>query len=375
MKLGPVVLLGLLSLGCDKASKQPASKEPAPSAPFPASAPASAAPSTSSPPKPTSAPRPVPTSLDAVPVPQDNPLTPEKVELGRLLFFDKRLSSDGALACASCHTIERGTGGREPLAVGAQGKPLGRHAPVLWNAAFLPALGWDGAAASLEEQTRLMWAGDALGVGEEKLAEKAASLSAIEGYRTLFEKAFPGQGATAETVVQALASYQRSLVCKDTAYDRYVKGDQKALTETQKKGLELFSSKAACAACHTPPFFTIAAMTPTGTYFNVGVGFQGKKEEEVDTGRMAVTKEERDFAAFKPPTLRDISKSFPYFHDGSVEKLEDAVRAMSNGGHPNKNLTPIMTDRQLSNAEVAALVAFLKALDCPNALEAPKKLP
>jgi cytochrome c peroxidase len=377
MKLRSVVLLALISLGCDKAAEKQPTKEAAPSA-LPTAAPSltalapSASADTSAPAPP---PRPIATSLEKVPVPDENPLTDAKIKLGHLLFFDKRLSVDGSRSCYSCHQNEDGTGGHEPLAIGAGGKPLTRHSPALWNVGFLPALYWDGRAATLEEQATGAWAGPNMGVGKEKLAEKAAEIGAIPGYKKLFDEAFPGKGATPETIVQAIASYERTLVCNDTAYDRYMKGDQKALTDVQKRGLEIFNGKAGCVACHTPPFFSIAYMTPTGTYFNVGIGIQGKKEEEVDVGRMAVTKKDTDWAAFKPPTLRNISKTAPYFHDGSVEKLEDAVRAMSNGGYANKNLTPIMTNKELTDREVSDIVAFLKALDCNQKLEVPKKLP
>ncbi len=370
-----LVLSAVVLLGCDKGTREEPPKEATPSAPPVVSAPPAVAPPTVSATTPARAPRPLATNLEKVPVPEDNPLTDKKVELGHLLFFDKRLSVDGSRACYSCHQNEDGTGGHEPLAIGAQGKQLTRHSPVLWNVGFLPALYWDGRAATLEEQATGAWAGGNMGVGKEKLAEKAAEIGAIAGYKKLFEEAFPGKGATPETVVQAIASYERTLVCNDTAYDRFVKGDKKALTAAQQQGLEIFTGKAGCVACHTPPFFSIAYMTPAGTYFNVGIGIAGKKEEEVDVGRMAVTKKDTDWAAFKPPTLRNISKTAPYFHDGSVAKLDDAVRAMSNGGHANKNLTPIMTNKQLTDGEVSAIVAFLKALDCNQKLEVPKKLP
>jgi cytochrome c peroxidase len=186
---------------------------------------------------------------------------------------------------------------------------------------------------------------------------------------------FPGVGATADTVVKAIAAYERALVCDDTVYDRFAKGNRDALTEEQKRGLELFMGKAGCVACHTPPFFSSAFLVKDGAYFNVGVGIAGKKDEEIDPGRKKVSNQEVDFAAFKVPSLRNVSKSAPYFHDGSVASLDAAVRFMASGGHPNPHLTPLMTDKKLTDGDVKAIVAFLGTLDCPVKLAEPKKLP
>ncbi len=169
-----LVLLAVVSLACEKGEKGQPEKEATPSAAPTTSAPPVVAPPTSSIAPTTRTPRPLATSLEKVPVPEDNPLTDQKVALGHLLFFDKRLSVDGSRACYSCHQNEDGTGGHEPLAVGAQGKQLTRHSPALWNVGFLPALYWDGRAATLEEQATGAWAGGNMGVGKEKLAEKAA---------------------------------------------------------------------------------------------------------------------------------------------------------------------------------------------------------
>ncbi len=321
-----------------------------------------------------------PTSSSAAAGKAPNPSAPTsssaanpKVELGRQLFFDERLSTDGTRSCYSCHKNEDGTGGHDPLAIGAKQKPLTRHSPTLWNIARFPRFYWDGRAGTLEAQAKAAWAGANMGVGPDGLEGKAKEIGAIEGYKRQFELAYPGQAISAEVIVSALAEFERTLSCNDTAFDRFVAGDKKALNAEQKRGLELFEGKAACNACHAPPSFSVAMDSPEGAYFNVGVGVAGKPEADVDSGRMNVTKLVEDWAAFKVPSLRNVRKSGPYFHDGSATTLEAAVRFMASGGAPNKNLTPLLKNRGLNDQEIAALVAFLKALDCPGTIVAPKQ--
>jgi cytochrome c peroxidase len=294
------------------------------------------------------------------------------LRLGQELFFDKRLSVDASRACSSCHANQAGGGGREPTSTGAKRKKLARHSPSLWNVGYLSALDWDGGFDSLETQALSMWAGDEMGVGTENLAAKAKQLAGLPRYKRQFEEVFPGQGVTPETIVEAIAAFERTLVCNETAYDKFARGDKNALSGLQKTGLELFMGKAACVICHTPPHFSSAYSSKTGAFFNTGVGVRGKAEAAVDRGRMEVSKNAADWAAFKPPSLRNVSKSAPYFHDGSERTLEGAVRFMANGGSKNKNLSSLLQDKQLSNAEIAALVAFLGALDCPGSIPEPK---
>jgi cytochrome c peroxidase len=211
-----------------------------------------------------------------------------------------------------------------------------------------------------------------MGVGKENLEAKAKEIGKIAGYKKQFDKVFPGKGVTPETIIQAIASYERTLVCDDTAYDKYAKGDKAALTAPQKEGLELFMGKAACVTCHAPPYFSLAYFSKDSAFFNAGRGVKDKKEEEVDVGRMTVTKNPSDWAAFKPPSLRNVSKSPPYFHDGSEPTLEDAVRFMASGGFANKNKSPLLSDKKLSNAEIGSLVAFLGSLECKGELKQPK---
>ncbi|MBS1120446.1 MAG: putative di-heme cytochrome c peroxidase [Deltaproteobacteria bacterium] len=207
----------------------------------------------------------------------------------------------------------------------------------------------------------------------EALDHKAAELSAITGYKKLFEAAFPNTSAKAEYVQQAIAEYMRTLVCTDTVFDKYAAGDKTALTEQQQRGLDVFLSPnlGNCGMCHAPGYFSTAMAIDGGAYFNIGIGTRGVPEDKVDVGRMKVTSNPVDWAAFKVPSLRNVSKSAPYFHDGSVAKLDDAVKLMASGGIANKNKFPQLDDKKLTAAQLADLIAFLGALDCPGKLEAP----
>ena len=312
----------------------------------------------------------------------DDPQRAAKVALGHALFFDKRLSVDGTRACISCHENADGNGGHDPLAIGAGEKQLPRHSPVIWNVAYLDKMGalyWDGRAKNLEGLTKAAWGGGNMGVGTEpeKLDAKAAEIAKIKGYAPLLAAAFPQQKPAdikADHLASALAEYQRTLLCKDTAYDKFAAGDKAAMNEQQQRGLDVFMGKGMCTACHAPPFFSAAMNVDGGVYFNVGIGTQGKPEAEVDPGRMKVTNNANDWAAMKPPSLRNVAKSAPYFHDGSGANLDDALKIMTTGGIPNKNLTPVMGDRKLTAEELADLKAFLGALDC-GTLEPPKTMP
>ncbi len=314
---------------------------------------------------------PAPSEFPEMKVPEGNPQSMVKALLGAQLFFDPRLSVDGTRSCYSCHQNEHGNGGETPLAVGAKDKQLTRHSPVIWNTAYFDRFYWDGRADSLEAQAKGAWAGGNMGVGADRLERKAKELSKIGTYKTAFEKVFPGEGMTPDTIAKALASYERTITCDDTAYDRFAKGDEAALTDQQKQGWAIFMGKGQCGVCHAPPLFSSAMGVPDGVYYNVGIGTDGVAEEDVDIGRAAVTKQDADWAAFKVPSLRNVSKSAPYFHDGSVPTLEGAVRLMASGGIDNKNKSSLLADRGLDAAEIGALVAFLGALDCSRDLVPP----
>jgi cytochrome c peroxidase len=319
--------------------------------------------------------RPSQGQLQAMPplvLPED-PKRKEKAELGHVLFFDKRLSGGNDRACYSCHMNEDGNGGHDPIAIGSGDKKQTRHAPVIWNVAYFDgSLYWDGRAKDLETNAKAAWAKGNMGAGEENLDKKAEELGKIDGYKKLFDAAFPGEKLTGELVEKALAEYERTLICNDTAYDKFVAGDKKAMSEQQQKGFDVFMVKGGCVTCHAPPFFSTAMGVKGGAFFNVGIGTKDTPDDKVDEGRAKISKQPVDWGAFKPPSLRNVTKSAPYFHDGSVATLDEAVKLMASGGIANKNKNPAMVDRQLTDAERADLIAFFGALECPGKLEEPK---
>jgi cytochrome c peroxidase len=353
------LVLGASLAGCKKKAEEGAA--PATGGSGPATGPAKVA-------------RPSDGPLAAMPplvLPAD-PARPAKIALGNALFFDKRLSVDGSRACYSCHLNEDGTGGHDPIAIGAGDKPLTRHSPVLWNIGYQEgAFYWDGRSKTLEEQAKAAWGGGNLGVGKDNLEKKAAEIGAIAGYQPLFQAAFGAPEATADRIASALAEYERSLVCDNTAYDRFAKGDKSALSPPQQAGLDVFLGKGGCTACHTPPHFSLSLQVAGGVYFNAGVGTD-KPEAEVDVGRFVVTSAPADWAAFKVPSLRNVAKTKPYFHNGSAATLEDAVKYMANGALANKNLSALLAPKNLTPEEISNVVAFLGALDCDGELREPK---
>jgi cytochrome c peroxidase len=302
----------------------------------------------------------------------DDPKRAQKVALGHALFFDKRLSGANDRSCYSCHQNEQGNGGKDPLAIGSGDKVLTRHSPVILNVGFFKnSFYWDGRAPTLEANVKGAWGGANMNAGADNLDKKAAEIAKIAGYKPLIAAAFDKPELTGEQAASAIAEYMRTLVCKDTAYDKFAAGDKAAMSEQQQRGYDVFMGKGACVTCHAPPFFSTSMGVDGGIYFNAGIGTQ-VAEDKVDIGRMKVTNDPKDWAAFKPPSLRNVTKSAPYFHDGSVASLEDAVKLMASGGIKNKNLNPALADRQLAAAELADVMAFLGALDCPQKLEEPK---
>ncbi len=304
-----------------------------------------------------------PSDFQAPTTPDDNPQTPEKVALGKQLYFDQRLSGDGSRSCYSCHLVENGLTDGLPTAIGAFGRQLNRSSPTLWNIAYHTQFYWDGRSDSLEGQARAAWTGGNMGADADAVVE---TLNGIEGYRTQFEAVFGGP-ATPDNVVQAIAAFERdALYCGDTAYDRWRRGDASAISEEAMRGAELFTAGAGCATCHSGVLFTDML------FHNVGIGMDA---EDPDLGRGGVTEmdecsttsDEPCQGAFKTPTLRDVSKSAPYFHDGSVATLREAVEIMASGGILNPYLdTDELQDRNLSDAQIDDLIAFLHALDCEN---------
>jgi cytochrome c peroxidase len=283
-------------------------------------------------------------------VPRDNPLTEARVRLGRQLFFDPLLSADGTVACASCHRPEYGFGGGAARSRGLGGRLTSRKAPTLFNRAFGIAFFWDGRERSLEAQA-LRPIEDPGEMGS-RLADVVRRLQADAGYRTRFVAAFP-DGVTAANLGKALASFERVLLRGDSRVDRFRRGNAADLTPPQRHGLWLYESKGRCWRCHTGPNFTDEG------FHNTGVSW-GK--EPPDLGRYQHTRREEDRGRFKTPTLRGVSLTKPYMHDGSLATLADVVEFYNRGGGANPHLDPALAPLGLSPEEVRALVAFLEAL-------------
>jgi cytochrome c peroxidase len=266
-------------------------------------------------------------------IPPDNPMTAEKIALGRQLFFDERLSIDGSKSCYSCHVCEHGLTDGLAKAVGAGNKELTRSSPTLWNIGYHKEFYWDGRSDSLEKQAMAAWKGANMGVGE-KTDEIVAKINALQDYRSQFQKVFQSD-ATADNMMKAIAAYERTIIGGNTKWDRWRAGDQSAISQSAYRGWNIFQG-IKCNNCHDGILFT------DQQYHNIGIGMDQK---EPDVGRFKVTNRPEDTGAFKTPTLRDIAKSAPYFHDGSAKTLEEAVDIMLAGGKPNqyrdkKNLKP-----------------------------------
>lgn len=293
---------------------------------------------------------PAPASLGERLVPADNPLTADRVQLGRKLFFDPILSGDRTVSCASCHLPEKGFSGGVASSLGVNGQPTRRRSPSLVNRAFGASQFWDGRAASLEEQA-LRPIADPTEMGNT-VAEAVRRLSADAGYKVAFDTAFPGEGVTAATLAKALAGFQRVLVRGDGPIDRFRKGARSALSEQAAHGFWLYESKGGCWRCHGGGNFT------DEKFHNTGVSWGNRP---LDLGRYEVTKDDADRGRFKTPSLRGVGLAAPYMHDGSLKTLEDVIEFYDRGGTANPHLDPAIKPLNLTAGEKAALVAFLKA--------------
>ncbi|MCB9886999.1 MAG: c-type cytochrome [Planctomycetes bacterium] len=287
----------------------------------------------------------------------DNPLTEAKAALGKQLFFDTRLSGSGKMSCSSCHLPELAFSDGKRFSTKDDGKDNSRNSPTVHNVGYYDNLYWDGRAKGLEANVLAAWKGQIGGVPDDV----AKRLEANATYKKAFTDAF-GAGPSETTVVHALASFLRTLRSGDSAFDRAMAGDAKALGENAKKGQELFLGKAGCVTCHTPPLFS------DRLYHNIGIGMSAEKP---DVGAAKPTGDASKTGAFKTPTLRDIAKTAPYFHDGSVATLREAVQLMAGGGLANPHKDPLALDRQLNDAEIDQLVAFLESLTGNQKFTAP----
>ncbi len=287
----------------------------------------------------------------AVPTPLGNLNYASKISLGKQLYFDGRLSKNNAISCAFCHNPVTGFADPKQTSVGVTGERGGRQAPTVYNTAFNPFQFWDGRAGSLEEQA-IGPIHNPIEMAEthENVVKK---LSQIKGYRDQFQIVF-GTGVSIQGIGEAIAAYERTVISTNSAFDKYVLGDKNALNEDAKRGMTLYKGKARCILCHNGPNFT------DNQFHNLGVPQVGPLK--VDLGRYEVTRRDRDRGAFKTPTLRSITETAPYMHDGAFKTLEEVVAFYNVGGGKNEHLSPLIKPIGLNPEESADLVAFLKAL-------------
>lgn len=295
---------------------------------------------------------PIPLGLLPIQWPADNPYTPEKAELGKLLYFDPRLSKDRTVSCATCHHPKFAYTDGAAVSTGIRGQKGGRSAPTVINRAYSLAQFWDGRAPTLEEQAKgPIQNSIEMGHTHEAMIN---DLRAVQGYKPLFLKVFGTDQFTVDHVAMAIATFERTVLSGNSPYDRYKAGDKKAMTADQVKGMNVYINKAKCDQCHEGINFT------SNAYHNIGVGMD---KPEPDTGRYMVTKNDADWGAFKTPTLRDIARTAPYMHDGSLKTLDEVVDFYDKGGVRNKNLDEKIKPLKLTVEERKQLVAFLQALN------------
>ena len=318
-----------------------------------------------------------------------NSLTSKKIDLGRDLFFDKRLSVDGTVSCASCHDPATAFAGRDTRAIGVENHVGTRNTPTILNSVFSKTYFWDGRASTLEEQAKQPLLNSAE-MGMETEAALVARLSAIDDYRQRFRRIFPRRGITLDNVAKAIAAYERTLLSKDSPFDRFMEGDGNAITNNQKKGWELFKTKAKCIECHpytkSSPFFT------DSKFYNTGISTSDQTFSELkrraqeivgrakdsgslahearfsELGRFLVSQQSSDIGAFKAPTLRDIELTWPYMHDGSIRTLLDVMKFYNQGGGKNPNLDTKLQPLNLTDEEMNCIVEFMRSLTSEDVL-------
>lgn len=286
------------------------------------------------------------------------PPTPEKVRLGRWLFYDTRLSADDTISCATCHRPEHAFSEPTAVSAGIRGQKGTRKAPTFINLAFSlqPHFFWDGRAKSLEEQA-LGPITNPIEMGMKSHDVAIEKLSKVEGYKKYFKAAFGDAKITNDRVAQAIADFERTRLSGNSDWDKWRAGDESAVDDSVKRGHTLFFGKARCVTCHVGDNFT------DGGFHNLGVGFDAKTKKFADVGRSAISGKKEDTGAFKTPGLRDLTFRAPYLHDGSAQTLEEVMELYNRGGNKNPHLDPLMQPLKLTSTEINDVIEFMKALD------------
>ncbi len=301
----------------------------------------------------------VPPGFPPLPVPADNPLTPERIELGRRLFYDpEALSPNGTIACASCHRQERAFADVLGLSIGIHGHKHWRSTLPLSNVAYAPSLLWDGSIGSIEQDV-LITLLSPRNLGWSDTAAFAARLRSLPHYRTAFHRAF-GTEPSAALAAKAIAAFVRTILSGNSPYDRFLRGDTAALTARQRYGLSLFL-RSGCAECHRPPLFTDYQFHCNGLLAHYW-----------EEGRAAVSRNPADFGRFRTPSLRNVALTAPYLHDGSIRSLREVLQRYNRGGYPVPTKDPRIRPLQLSEEELEALEDFLHSLTDSSLLRNPQ---
>ena len=288
------------------------------------------------------------------PFPKDNKPTQERVQLGKMLFFDPRISRDQNMSCATCHNPSLGWSDGLAKGRGFKSNLLGRASPSIVNTAYNTIQMWDGRKKNLEDQA--MGPLEAAVEMNTDFSQFFSWIKQNEGYVKAFEKAYPGQGITKETTAKAIASFERTIISNNSPFDKWLKGNSTAMTEQQVRGFDIFKdeNRGNCAVCHDAPNFTDNGM------HNIGLASFGN--DNPDLGRFGQKPLRLMKGAFKTPTLRDIALSAPYFHDGSAATLMDVVEHYAKGGEVKTNLSPNLKEIKLTQQDKEDLVAFMQSL-------------
>lgn len=296
----------------------------------------------------------------AIPYPADNPYSKEREALGKMLFFDPRISGSQVMSCATCHNPSFSWGDSLPKAVGHGHKTLGRRTPTILNLAWAERTSWDGRAGSLEEQA--LGPIQAEGEMNQPIEGMVKRMSVL--YKKDFEKAYPGEPVTEKTIAKAIATFERGVVSGEAPFDKWIKGNESAISARAKNGFVLFNTKANCAACHSGSNFTDFG------FHDIGVAGD-------DLGRGNVLKKIASMQyAFKTPTLRNVVERYPYMHDGSESTLEEVIEFYNLGGRVKRDsLSDQIRPLELTAAEKSDLLEFLKTLSSVDPPVALPKLP
>lgn len=330
--------------------------------------------------------------LPPVPQPADNPITAEKAELGRLLFFDPRMSADGSMSCNSCHSAADGWGARTPISFGGAGTSHWRNAQTILNVGYYGKLNWDGAKKSIEHQNKGAWGGAVAGNLDGALAEER--LAQIPDYVERFNSVFGTDYPKMDDALRAVATYQRTINSVNVPFDRFVEGEEDAISDAAKAGFELFTGKAGCIACHNGPLASDDSYHATGVpqnpvfftdplkqiTFRYEQAAKGAPEEVYrstsdDLGLYYVTKQDIDKGKFRTPSLRDLCYTSPYMHNGLYNTLDEVVAFYNEGRGEGPNVDPTMQPLGLDEMEQSNLVEFLVSLCGDPVMDQAPELP